>query len=154
MNTVHASGITPELLLLRCFTSRYRHQEATLEDPISYLCPCALYLFLTVTNGSSECRPGVNTHLRMTGVVVEDTQHPSKILERRTQHSRGKKDKNKKLLTIPADENGTQITPETIFRRVESLKSLRAISTYSIKHKVLVYHTNMFHILKKTAALP
>lgn len=36
------------------------------------------FLVLTVTNGSAECRPGVNTHLQMTPVVVEDMQHSSK----------------------------------------------------------------------------
>lgn len=74
VKTVHMSGIATLLLplLLNCFTGRYRHQQTTLEELISYLCPCVLYLFLTITNGSGECRPGVNTHLQMTRVVVED----------------------------------------------------------------------------------
>lgn len=112
LKTEHMSGITPKLLLLKCFTGRYRHQQATLEEHISYLCPCVLYLFSTITNGSSECRPGVNTHLQLTRVVVGDMQHSSKNLERRTQCS-GEKDKNNKLPGISADENGTGKTPET-----------------------------------------
>lgn len=93
------------------------------EKPISYQCPCVLYLFLTVTNGSAECRPGVNTHLQMTRVVVEDMQRSSKNLECRTQCSR-EKDQNNKRLAVSADENGTHTTLETIFSGLESpLKS-------------------------------
>lgn len=110
VKTVQMSGITPELLLLlKCFGGGYRHQQTTPEEPISYLCPCVPYLFLTVTNGSSECRPGVNTHLQMTQIVVEDMQHSSKNLKRRTQCSR-EKDQNNKLPAIYADENDTKNT--------------------------------------------
>lgn len=102
---------------------------------------CVLYLFLTVTNGSGECRPGVNTHLQTTRVVVEDVQHSSKTLERGTQCSR-EKDQNNKLLAISADENGTQITLETIFSGV-SFKNHGVIVTFPIKHKVVSCHTNI-----------
>lgn len=89
------------------------HQQATLEEPISYLCPCVPYLFLTLTNGSSECRPGVNTRLQMTQIVLEDMQHSSKNLKRRTQCSR-EKDQNNGLLDISADENDTNNTENYI----------------------------------------
>lgn len=93
VKTVHMSGITSELLQLKCFTGRYRHQQAAPEEPISYPCACVLYLFLTVTNGSSECRPGVNTHLQTTRVVVVDMQHSSKNLETQNTMQQGKQPK-------------------------------------------------------------
>lgn len=83
----------PELPMLKCFTGRYRHQHATPEEPATFLHPCVLYLFLMVANGGSECRPGVNTHLQMTRVVVEGMQHSFKNLEGRTQCSREKDQK-------------------------------------------------------------
>lgn len=43
--------------------------------------------------------------------------HATKQMERRAQHSK-EMDKNTKLLAIPAYENGTQITPESIFSSV------------------------------------
>lgn len=65
----------------------------------------------------SECRPGVNTHLQMTPGVCSTHQ---------TQQGKGK---NNKVLAVPANENGTRITPEAICSHV--------VSTYSIHHKVV-----------------